>query len=86
VTLASVAEAGREAPALIQVDAHYTLHRAERGRPSIARFAPSAWNADHLAPRHPIAASFTTVDTDLPQIRFLMDPEVPVIRGTRRIR
>jgi hypothetical protein len=26
------------------------------------------------------------VDTDLPQIRFLMDPEIPVIRGTRRIR
>jgi hypothetical protein len=86
VTLASVAEAGREAPALIQVDAHYTLHRAERGRPSIARFAAQAWNADGLAPRHPIAASFTTVDTDLPQIRFLMDPEIPVIRGTRRIR
>jgi hypothetical protein len=86
VTLASVAEAGREAPALIQVDAHYTLHRAERGRPSIARFTAQAWNADHLTPRHPIAASFTTVDTDLPQIRFLMDPEIPVIRGTRRIR
>jgi hypothetical protein len=86
VTLASVAEAGRVAPALIQVDAHYTLHRAERGRPSIARFEAQAWNAEPLAPRHPIAASFTTVDTDLPQIRFLMDPEIPVIRGTRRIR
>ena len=45
-----------------------------------------AWNADRLVPRHPIAASFTTVDTDLPRIRFLMDPEIPVIRGTRRIR
>ena len=86
VTLASVAEGERVTPALIQVDAHYTLHRAERGRPSIARFAARTWNADHLAPRHPIAASFTTVDTDLPRIRFLMDPEIPVIRGTRRIR
>ena len=86
VTLASVAESGRVAPALIQVDAHYTLHRAERGRPSIARFAAHAWNADGLTPVHPIAASFTTVDTDLPQIRFLMDPEIPVVRGTRRIR
>jgi len=86
VTLASVAEAGRVAPALIQVDAHYTLHRAERGRPSIIRFAAHAWNAGDLAPVHPIAASFTMVDTDLPQIRFLMDPEIPVVRGTRRIR
>jgi hypothetical protein len=25
-------------------------------------------------------------DTDLPQIRFVMDPGIPVVRGTRRIR
>ena len=25
-------------------------------------------------------------DTDLPRIRFVMDVEVPVVRGTRRIR
>jgi hypothetical protein len=30
--------------------------------------------------------TFTTVDTDLPQIRFVMDPETPVIHGTTRIR
>jgi hypothetical protein len=28
----------------------------------------------------------TSCDTDLPRIRFVMDPEVPVVRGTRRIR
>ena len=86
VTLARVEEAGRVAPALVQVDSHYTLHKAERGRPSLGRFAADAWNAEGVDARHPIAASFTTCDTDLPQIRFLMDPEIPVVRGTRKIR
>ena len=86
VTLARVEEAGRVAPALVQVDSHYTFHKAERGRPALTRFVADAWNAARLDARHPIAASFTTCDTDLPQIRFLMDPEIPVVRGTRRIR
>ena len=34
----------------------------------------------------PISASVTTADTDLPRVRFVMDPEIPVIRGTRRVR
>jgi hypothetical protein len=86
VTLARVEEGGRVAPALVQVDSHYTLHKAERGRPSLAGFAGNAWNARGVDARHPIAASFTTCDTDLPQIRVLMDPEIPVVRGIRKIR
>jgi hypothetical protein len=86
VTLAQVQEAGRLAPALVQVDSRYTFHKAERGRPALQRFAANAWNAKGVDARHPISASFTTCDTDLPQIRFLMDPEIPVVRGTRRIR
>ena len=59
---------------------------AERGRPKVRRFETAAWNADMLAPLHPIAGSITTCDTDLPQIRFVMDADVPVIQGTRKIR
>ena len=86
VTLAGLDEGAGAAPALVQVDPHYTLHKAERGRPELARFDARAWNADGLDARHPIAASFTTCDTDLPRIRFVMDPEIPVVKGTRRIR
>jgi hypothetical protein len=86
VVLARVEDAGPSALTLVQIDPHYTFHRAERGRPVIARFDPEAWNAEGVAPQHPIAASFTTCDTDLPQIRFVMDPGIPVVRGTRRIR
>jgi hypothetical protein len=86
VTLASVAEDGRLAPWLVQVDPHHTIHRAERGRPEVSCFDAAAWNAGPLRPGFPIAASMTTSDTDLPRIRFVMHPETPVVRGTRRIR
>lgn len=86
VTLADVVEDGQARPWLLQVDPHYTLRKAERGRPHVDRFVGAAWNADGLALGHPISASVTTSDTDLPQIRFVMDPEIPVDRGTRRIR
>jgi acetoacetate decarboxylase len=86
VMLARVTEAGRPVPYLIQVDPHYTLHKAERGRPDVSRFAPAGWNAGSLALDFPIAASITTCDTDLPQIRFVMHPETPVVQGTKRIR
>jgi hypothetical protein len=32
-----------------------------------------------------IVGSFTTTDTDFPQIRFVMDPELPVVQGTTRV-
>jgi hypothetical protein len=86
VVLARAEDAGPSALALVQIDPHYTFHRAERGRPVVTRFDREAWHASGIDLDHPIAASFTTCDTDLPQIRFVMDPEIPVIRGTRRIR
>jgi len=91
VTLARVADGGPTpdqpgAAWLVQVDPHYTLHRADRGRPWMGRFDPAAWNAGGLRLEWPISASWTTADTDLPQIRFVMDARVPVIQGTRRIR
>jgi hypothetical protein len=86
VTLARVAQSGQPAPHLIQIDPHYTFHTAERGRPEVSRFDAHAWNAPGLSLNFPIAASVASCDTDLPQIRFVMHPETPVVQGTRRIR
>jgi len=52
----------------------------------VSVLVPAAWNADPLRLLEPIAATATSSDTDLPRIRFVMDVEVPVVRGTRRIR
>jgi len=71
---------------LIQVDPHYTLHHAARGRAHVSRFDAAAWNAAPVRLSTPISASSSTSDTDLPRIRFVMDPETPVVRGTRKVR
>ena len=71
---------------LIQVDPHYTLHHAARGRAHVSRFDAAAWNAAPVRLSTPISASSSTSDTDLPRIRFVMDPEAPVVRGTRKVR
>ncbi len=86
VTLARAPLDGVTGPYLIQIDPRYTFHKAERGRPEASRFDAAAWNAGSLRLLNPISATMCTCDTDLPRIRFVMDPEVPVVRGTRRIR
>jgi len=86
VTLARVAHDGAAGPHLIQVDPRYTFHTAERGRPVVHRFEAVAWHVPGVALTHPISATAVTCDTDLPQIRFIMDPDVPVVRGTVKIR
>jgi Acetoacetate decarboxylase (ADC) len=86
VTLASAPLDGKTAPWLVQVDPRYTFHKAERGRPEVSRLDGEAWSAPGLTLQNPISSTVCTCDTDLPRIRFVMDPEVPVIRGTRKIR
>jgi Acetoacetate decarboxylase (ADC) len=86
VTLAQAPLDGKTGPLLIQVDSRYTLKKAERVRPHIGTLVAPGWNAGPLRSLNPIAATVTSVDTDLPRIRFVMDVEIPVVRGTRRIR
>jgi hypothetical protein len=86
VTLAHAPLDDKAGPLLIQVDSRYTFKKAERGRPHVGVLVPPAWGAGPLQLLNPIAATVTSCDTDLPRIRFVMDAEVPVVRGTRRIR
>jgi Acetoacetate decarboxylase (ADC) len=86
LTLAHASLDGKTGPLLIQVDPRYTFHKAERGRPEVSRLDAAGWRAGSLRLLNPISASMCSCDTDLPRIRFVMDPEVPVVRGTRRIR
>ena len=86
ITLAHAPLDGQTGPRLIQVDSRYTIKKAERGRPRVSTLVAPAWGAGPLRALNPIAATVTSVDTDLPRIRFVMDVEIPVVRGTRRIR
>jgi len=86
VTLAQAPLDGVTKPMLVQVDPKHTLHKAERGRPEVSLLDAAAWNAGPLKPLNPIVATMAVSDTDLPRIRFVMDTEIPVFKGTRRIR
>jgi hypothetical protein len=86
VTAANAPLDGTTRPMLIQVDPKYTFHKAERGKPQVTAFDAAAWNAAGLALAEPIIGTCCGVDTDLPRIRFVMDPLEPVFQGTRRIR
>jgi hypothetical protein len=77
---------GTTQPMLIQVDPKYTFYKAERGKPLVGTFEAAAWNAGSIELADPIVGTCCTVDTDLPRIRFVMDPLKPVYMGTRRIR
>jgi len=86
VTAANAPLDGTTQPMLIQVDPKYTFYKAERGKPQVTAFDPAAWNAGDIRLADPIVGTCCTVDTDLPRIRFVMDPLKPVFQGTRRIR
>jgi hypothetical protein len=86
VTAAKAPLDGQTQPILIQVDPKYTFYKADRGTPQVGTFDAAAWNAPGLRLADPIIGTCCTVDTDLPRIRFVMDPLKPVFQGTRRIR
>jgi hypothetical protein len=86
VTAANAPLDGALQPMLIQVDPKYTFYKAERGKPQVNAFDAAAWNAGALELAGSIVGTCCTVDTDLPRIRFVMDPLKPVFQGTRRIR
>jgi len=70
---------------IVQIDPEHVFHRAERGRPELLVFDPAVWNAEGLHPTDPIAAVACLTDTDLPSLRFAMDPVRPATEGTRRL-
>ena len=86
VTAANAPLDGKTQPMLIQVDPKYPFYKARRGKPQVSAFDAAAWNADGVTLADPIVGTCSTVDTDLPRIRFVMDPLKPVFQGTRRIR
>ena len=86
LNLARVKENGTEKLVLIQVDPEYVFHNAQRGRPRLITFQADAWGGENrLRCTNPITATFTRCDTDLPKLRFALDPSVPGARGRIRL-
>lgn len=85
IHLAQVTGPTFSGPRLLQVDPKYTFHKAERGRPILNHLDEKAWNCENFMVMNAIVGNFATVDTDLPQIRFVMDTDIPVAQGTTKV-
>ena len=85
LNLARVVRDGEERARLVQLDAVYSVLRADRGRPVLQAFDAAAWRADGLLPRWAVSGSFCRVDLTLPRPRYLVDPLRPAFQATERI-
>jgi hypothetical protein len=83
--LAHVSGEGGSRPRLVQVETEYEFHRADRGRPELATFDPSAWGDARLVPVEPVSASFTTCAVTVTPVRYLCNPDLPAAEGTEHI-
>lgn len=70
---------------LVQVDPHFDVERAERGRPLLQRFEPEAWGCEGVRPSDPISASFSVAAVTLPVLRYVCRPDVLAFTGTERV-
>ncbi len=84
--LARMMENGKETPIIVQVDPEYIFQNAHRGRPHLLSLQADAWGGNgRLRCTSAITATHTRCDTDLPKLRFALNPLVPAIQGSRRL-
>lgn len=84
--LVRVNEGGEEKPLIVQVDPEYVFHSAQRGMPHLKALNSAAWGAENrLQCTNPMTATYTRCDTDLPRLRFALDPSVPAMQGSRKL-
>jgi hypothetical protein len=69
---------------LAQVELEVALTRVERGRPVLHGFTAPA-DAAALEPRSSVAATSALGELTLPQVRFVLRPDVPPHLGTERV-
>ena len=70
---------------LVQIDPEVRATRAERLRPRLAAFVPAAWGDARLDPYHPVSASITQGDIQIPAIRFVCKPSELAFTGTEQV-
>jgi hypothetical protein len=76
---------GAEVTRIIQVDADFTFHKADRGKPQLTTFDPAAWLLSGADPWWPVSASYAVADMKMPTIRYALDPAKPATQGIERI-
>jgi hypothetical protein len=77
---------GEDTPQLVQVDPEYTIHQADRGRPTVALPDPQALGMrGGLRLVSPIIGFTFRADSDLVPVRFRIDSTKPAVSSTTRV-
>lgn len=72
-------------PLLVQVDPGYEYHRADRGRVRLDTFRADVLGATGIEPVYAVVGVSCRADMELNAPRFVIDPRVPAVQGTRRL-
>jgi hypothetical protein len=83
--LARVERDGVWVPRIVQVDCEYEFRRADRGRPSLASFDPTAWGDERLVPDIAVSSSFAACDMTIANVRYICNPDIPASEGTEKV-
>lgn len=70
---------------LVQIEPQVTLERAERVRPRLLGFDPSALGEPRLEPTHPVSGSIATGRIEIPPVRFVCRPAELAFTGTEKV-
>ncbi len=85
LNLARVERDGGTVNRIVQVDPDYVFHKADRGKPQLTAFVPAAWGVAGADAWWPVSASCAVTDITMPQIRYVLDPEVPALQGVEKV-
>ncbi len=71
---------------ILQVDPEFAIHKAERSVPHVRLPDPEALGMrGRLKLTAPIVGFWCKADTDMVPVRFVMDPSVPALQGSRKV-
>ncbi|MFT7601702.1 MAG: hypothetical protein ACI8TP_004663 [Acidimicrobiales bacterium] len=70
---------------IVQVDPGYTYTKADRGGADLTTFDPAVLGIAGIEPVYRLVAVACGADIELAAPRFVIDPEQPAFRGTRRL-
>ena len=74
-----------DGPLLVQVDPTYEYRTADRGGAGLPVFRANALGIDGIDPVYGVVGVACVADMELGPPRFVIDPTVPAIQGTRRL-
>jgi hypothetical protein len=84
--LVNLTEGGQDGePLLVQVDPGYQYHDADRGPVRLGTYRPTTLGVDGIEPVYAVVGVTCRADMELTAPRFVIDPRVPAVQGTRRL-